>query len=115
MYSYSNSSFYDHYLSSDEENEENTGYHSNYEEDEFTEDRHEEDDQVVVEDVSSHDIWKGKKKNTAKNLPLQNIVTFLHYRNVTRCREINLAGGFFNVKAVTFSKSDFFFFFFFFL
>lgn len=52
LFSHSNSSIYDHYLSSDEENGED--------EDSEEEIVQEDEDDSIIEDVPSHDIWKGK-------------------------------------------------------
>lgn len=52
--SYSNSSIYDHYMSSEEEDDEIE--HNPFEEGEEVE----EEEESIIEDVKSHDIWKGK-------------------------------------------------------
>lgn len=52
--SYDGSSFYDHYLSSDEEEGQGN------EEEEGTLEEEAEEESVIIEDLPSHDIWKGK-------------------------------------------------------
>lgn len=48
--SHSNSSIYDHYLSSDDENEEDT----------LEEPLQEDEQDDIIDDIPSHTIWKGE-------------------------------------------------------
>jgi hypothetical protein len=69
-FSYSHTDIYDHYLSSDDEGGERHEYHEEEEDEDelnpFNQTNEEEED-IIIEDVSSHDIWKGKKKQLLHN------------------------------------------------
>lgn len=112
IYSYDGSSFYDHYLSSDEEEGQDN------EEEEILEDEVEEES-VIIEDLPSHDIWKGKYEYC--RLFLSTWYTNFYNRNVERCGEVKIMhfnGRLFNVWCKNrhiFLKWTFFFFFIFLL